>query len=197
VLAVIFGAIARRRARQGGLDSRLGTAGLPLGLVGLLLTGALNVALRVHSANTHVTRHAPPAQVIALQPHATELTRIAAVTVYTLTYPLTPTDPRATVPAGYEFALADVSECAGSAGSPFPTDPSNFAVVLSGAPHTASGGLVDFIRAPALSGIDSLSPNQCVRGYVSFVIPSGSRPTAVRYTPLLGKYDRYQWDVAG
>ena len=70
-----------------------------------------------------------------------------------------------------------------------------FSVLFNGAPGSVDGRYVDTIQEPAFDRFNSLAPDQCARGYVSFLIPVGSRPTAVMYGPLLGNFDRYEWDL--
>jgi hypothetical protein len=166
-----------------------------LGFAGLIAGLVLRAYLADHADNTFPIRHAAFGQFITMQPQATQLIRVGAVDVYSLRYPVAPSGHGRSVPTGYEWALADVSECAGVNGSPFPADPGNFAVLFNGAPGSVNGRYVDSIQKPALDGFNSLAPDQCARGYVSFLIPVSSRPTAVRYEPLLGNFDRYQWDL--
>jgi hypothetical protein len=194
--AIIVGHIARRRARDAGASSRLATVGMALGVLGLLAAVGLE-AYKVNQADAHATRIAAPGQFITMQPQATQLISISKVDVYALAYPVAaPPDSGSSPPPGYVWALADVSECAGVTGSPFATDSTDFSVMFNGV-APAQGQIVDFIREPALSNFDSIAPNQCVRGYVAFIIPAKAKPLAVQYQPLLGHYDDYEWDLAG
>jgi hypothetical protein len=179
-----------------------GLALVVVGLVGLACVGliAAGLARRIHidqAGSTYVTRHAAFGQFITMQPEATQLIGTAEVDVYSLRYPVAIPDPGTSVPTGYEWALADVSECAGATGPPAAPDAEDFAVLFNGGPGSVRGKYPDpgSIPKPALNGFTSVAPDRCVRGYVSFLIPVSPKPIAVRYEPLLRSFDRYEWDV--
>jgi hypothetical protein len=97
-----------------------------------------------------------------------------------------------------------VQLCAG-AGSDFPRDPENFRVVLREAPSVVAGKVFDSVGPPSFETAEPLPAGSCRRGLVSFVVPAGAHPIAVRYAPFLAGTGRtsllpdpvqqYEWEL--
>jgi hypothetical protein len=194
LLAVIFGTRARRRARQFGGSSGLGTAGMVIGIVGLV-GAVLFWILAVAVSNDLKVTHLQPGQTATFADNA-DTGGIKTVTVFGVTYPFKSQDSLFTPGQGQEFATADVQVCAGPSGAQSGPDPLDFDMVFSGS-QTVSAELIADPRKPSLNDVNALAANQCTRGYLTFEIAAGSTPIGVRYGAGLDSTDRHQWAVNG
>jgi Domain of unknown function (DUF4190) len=176
LLAVIFGIIAivtisRSQGTRRGRGWAI--AGLVIGALGLILTVALSLAIKSAVLATTYSY----GQTVSTDDGITGFT---SVTVYSLTTGFHGQQTSGLLPG--TFAAANVQVCVGSAGMPSVDEHLVFFLL-----KTSGGGLV-----PAEPEVISQSPNlwhsgvnwpanQCQRGYVSFLVPSGETPQGVRY----------------
>ncbi|MGB7052500.1 MAG: DUF4190 domain-containing protein [Acidimicrobiales bacterium] len=176
LLAVIFGIIALVTiSRSHGTRRGRGwaIAGLVIGALGLILTVAVSLAIK----NAVVAATYPYGQTVSTDDGITGFT---SVTVYSVTTGLHGQQTSGILPG--TFAAADVQVCVGSAGMPDVSEHLAFFLLKM------SGGSL----LPAETEVTSQSPslwhsgvqwpaNQCQRGYISFLVPSGETPQGVRY----------------
>ena len=198
VLAIIFGAVARRSIRESnGTESGegLATAGLILGIIGVVATvlfwviiiavGALvtTAAHQIQGALRPTTvRVGQPVDVAALG-----VTGSARVTVQHVSYPLARAGS-ATAPAGTKFAVARIRICTGASG--FKGDfGATFSLRLGDGTSAASLAEGKQPNVAGDLGSTELLPGRCVTGYSTFEVPNGTRPNAVRLTVFLRTYD--------
>lgn len=148
-------------------------AGLVIGALGLILTVAVSLAIK----NAVVAATYPYGQTVSTDDGITGFT---SVTVYSVTTGLHGQQTSGILPG--TFAAADVQVCVGSAGMPDVSEHLAFFLLKM------SGGSL----LPAETEVTSQSPslwhsgvqwpaNQCQRGYISFLVPSGETPQGVRY----------------
>jgi hypothetical protein len=208
VLAVILSVQARRSIRgSGGTESGegLATAGLVLGIVGIVgavLTTLLVVVLAITANNvahdaiqrfSHRQIEVPAGR--SVTPPASDFavdTGIKTVTVFAAIQPV-PALSESDVPElGKEFAVADIRVCAVSAGSQHGLTGSLFTLVFSGGDRVSPSDTA-VVKQPNLLDIQGLGPRQCSRGYMTFEIAAGTRPTAVTYEP--GPLLTYEWKL--
>jgi hypothetical protein len=176
LLAVIFGIIALVAIgkAKGAMRGRgFAIAGLIIGVLGLLLTIGLGIFInQAVNAPTY-----PYGRTITTDDSITGFT---SVTVYGLRSGLTAQQTNGNLPG--TFAAADVQVCVGPAGMPKVSEHLVFFLL-----ELRGGGVI-----PAEPEVATLSPNlwhsavqfppnQCQRGYVSFLVPSGATPDGVRY----------------
>jgi hypothetical protein len=208
LFAVIFAVQARRSIRRsGGTESGdgLAIAGLVLGIVGIVgavLTTLLVVFVGItannaaHDAiqrfshrNVEVRTGRP------VTPAASDFavaSGIKTVTVFAVIEPV-PASSESDVPAvGKEFAVADIRVCAVPAGSQEGVTASLFDLVFAGGDRVNPSD-VAVAKQPNLLDIQGFGPRQCSRGYMTFEIAAGTRPTSVTYepSPLL----TYEWKL--
>ncbi len=210
--AVVLGvlAVSRISASSGRLRGRgLATAGLTLGILGLLGTALAVVLLSVHNATTQLNSATDPVSLTLGQ--SAELPAdggpslgapgggAASVTVESFADPTPATasgllgvvspDP------GKVFAVADVEACAGPDGVASGPGVQVLQFQLAFADGTTGGvSLVD-AQDPPLSHVASVPPGGCVRGTLTFEVAPGARPVGVRYTQFLGH--PFTWAVPG
>ncbi|MGS2619521.1 hypothetical protein ACVCAH_34175 [Micromonospora sp. LZ34] len=110
----------------------------------------------------------------------------AVATVYAYRQPVARRAPRPDEQAGYVWGAADVKVCAGK------TYPQGISV--SHGPWTlvyaddtqieaSSTGYNQFPEPEYPWGEKLLAPGRCVRGWITFPVPSNKRPVAVEYAP--------------
>jgi hypothetical protein len=212
LLAIIFAASARRkikRSRGRETGDGLAIAGLVIGILGLLgsLVFYATVAAidhGVHQADdglhvviptlpTTPTTTTPVAALgQALNVSAYDHDGISTVTVYSVKYPVDDSSGQPDTFAGKEYAAADIQVCAGASGSQNGTSafmvdllfPNGESVSSDSAPPSAS---------PYLGFFYGIGANQCVRGFLTFEIASGTIPTGVQYSPDF--VHNYQWTL--
>jgi Domain of unknown function (DUF4190) len=208
VLAVILSAQARRSIRgSGGTESGegLATAGLVLGIVGIVgavLTTLLVVAFAITANNvaqdalqrfSHGRVEVPAGRPVNLTPSdfSTD-SGIKTMTVFAVIQPV-PAQSESDVPAtGKEFAVADIRVCAGSAGSQEGPTGALFSLVFSGGDRVSPSATA-VVKQPNLLDVQGMGPKQCLRGYITFEIATGTRPTLVTYEP--GPFRTYEWKL--
>ncbi len=202
LLAVVFAFVSRRqitqsRGTQGG--DGLAIAGLVIGLVGLISTVLIGIALAftvtslngLHlnlNARTDIVQYGQTVTVPAdefLAPPG-----LATITVVSLTVPATSRVQGVEPQSGTEFAVAQVRVCAGSGGmqQATPELATDFDLAFP-------GGQTVFATAdaakPGLDEINALGAGKCASGFITFQIAAGSTPKGVQYSagfPIL-----YQW----
>jgi hypothetical protein len=176
LLAVIFGIIALVTiSRSHGTRRGRGwaIAGLVIGALGLILTVAVSLAVK----NAVLATTYPYGQTVSTDDGITGFT---SVTVYSVTTGFHGQQTSGALPG--TFAAANVQVCVGSAGMPDVNEHLVFFLL-----KTSGGDLL-----PAEPEVTTQSPNlwhsavnwpanQCQRGYVSFLVPSGETPQGVRY----------------
>ncbi|MBV8462095.1 MAG: DUF4190 domain-containing protein [Acidimicrobiales bacterium] len=191
LLAVIFGiialvAISRAQGAQRGRGWAI--AGLTIGAVGLLLTITLGVVVsRALVAQTYR--------------YGTTVSTDASVTGFTsvTVFGIAPGLPVRSLTSGSvddTYTVADVQVCVGPAGMPNVEEHLIlFLLRIDGSvPIPSEPNLT--ARSPALwhSGV-TWPPNQCQRGFLSFLVPPGQTPTGVRYQGNL--LHAIQWTASG
>ncbi len=208
LFAVIFSVQARRSIRRsGGTESGegLAIAGLVLGIVGLVgavLTTLLVVVLGITANNaaheaiqrfTHRRVEVPAGRPVTLMTSDFAVASgIKTVTVFAVIQPV-PALSESDVPElGKEFAVADIRVCAVSAGSQEGLTGSLFNLVFSGGDRVSPSDTA-VVKQPNLLDIQGLGPRQCSRGYMTFEIAAGTRPTVVTYEP--GPLLTYEWKL--
>lgn len=205
LLAVIFGASARRQIRESNgarEGDGIALAGLIIGIVGLV--GAVLFWVLVVAIGIGVHRAAQNIQG-ALSPHTSSLhfgqtatlpsdagaisSGIASIKVKSLTVPVTSQVPFVQPETGKEFAVAQVEVCAGPGGVQNVLFWLGFDVVFAGG---QTDGWTFDARKPGLDDVHALGAGQCGTGYITFEIAAGSSPNAVQYK--VGLPNRtYQW----
>jgi hypothetical protein len=208
LFAVIFGVQARRSIRQSGgkeTGDGLAIAGLVLGIVGLVgavLTTLLVVFVGItannaaHDAIQHFSHRRVEVRVgRPVTPAASDFavaSGIETVTVFAVMEPV-PALTEGDVPAvGKEFAVTDIRVCAVPAGSQSGLTGSLFNLVFAGGDRVSPSDIA-VAKQPNLLDIQGFGPRQCSRGYLTFEIAAGTRPTSVTYepSPLL----TYEWKL--
>jgi hypothetical protein len=116
-------------------------------------------------------------------------TGITAVTVQSLTAPVTPGAGVPPAVGGKEYAVAKVEICAGASGSQNAPGDLDFALGFADG-ETTNASLVP-VETPDVGTISGLAAHACATGYVSFAINSGTKPSYVGYLP--GLFHQYQW----
>lgn len=102
------------------------------------------------------------------------------VTVYTYKAPVT-SDNRFTQPkAGFIFAAVDIQQCAGSGGDRFGPNRFDWELAMPDNTRLKAGSTV---VEPQL-GSSPLAPGDCIRGWVSFEVPTGDTPRHVVYNEV-------------
>jgi Domain of unknown function (DUF4190) len=205
LVAVIFAFVARRQIRdsrgvQGG--DGLAIAGLVIGLVGVVSTVLIAIALAIAASSfnglhlnlngrTDVVHYGQtvtlPADELLAQPG------LATITVGSLTIPAASRVPGVQPQSGTVFAVAQVKVCAGSGGlqNPMPDLATSFVLAFSG--NQVVFPSADAER-PGIDEISALGARRCSTGFITFQIAAGSTPRGVQYTsgfPLL----TYQWST--
>ena len=103
------------------------------------------------------------------------------ITVYTYRSPVT-SDNRFVQPkAGNVFAAIEVQQCAGPSGDRF--GPNRFDWELAMPDNTRLEPGLSSVVEPQL-GSSPLGPGDCIRGWVSFEVPSGATPRHVVYNEV-------------
>jgi hypothetical protein len=208
ILAVIFAVQARRSIRQSGgqeTGEGLATAGLVLGIVGLVgavLTTVLVVVLAITATNVahDAVQQFSKQQVAVPAGRSVNIptsdfaidSDIKSVTVFAVTEPVAAPAGSDLPAAGREFAVVDVRVCAGPAGSQQGPNGSLFNLVFSGGDRVSPSDTTAAMQ-PNLLDVQGMGPKECVRGYVTFEIAAGTRPTAVTYMP--GPFRSYEWKL--
>lgn len=101
------------------------------------------------------------------------------ITAYTFRPSVAPTSQYASQPkAGMQFAAAEVQECAGPAGERF--SPNRFDFELAMTDNTRVRAGVE-VAAPQLAS-SPLLPGDCIRGWVSFEVPTANAVRMVVYS---------------
>jgi Domain of unknown function (DUF4190) len=208
VLAVIFSVQARRSIRDSdGTESGegLATAGLVLGIVGIVgavLTTLLVVVVAVTANNvaqdaiqrfSHGRVEVPAGRSVNVTTSDfSTVSGVKTVTIFAVIQPV-PAQSESDVPeAGKEFAVADIRVCAGSAGSQEGPSGSLFDLVFSGGDRV-NPSVTAVAKQPNLLDVRGMGSKQCLRGYITFEIATGTRPTAVTYEP--DPLRTYEWKL--
>jgi hypothetical protein len=209
VLAVIFSVQARRSIRgSGGTESGegLAIAGLVLGIVGIVgavLTTVLVVVLAVTANNVaqdaiqqfshgRVEVRAGRSVNLPASDFATD-SGIKTVAVFGVIQPVPPQNETDVPEAGKEFAVADIRVCAGPPGSQQGLTGALFNLVFSGGDRVPPSATAS-VKQPNLLDARGMGPKQCLRGYITFEVATGTRPTSVTYEP--GPFRTYEWKLA-
>lgn len=101
------------------------------------------------------------------------------ITVYS--YKPVTSDNRFTQPkAGFAFAAVDIQQCAGAAGDRFGPNRFDWELAMPDNTRLKPGSTV---AEPQL-GSSPLGPNDCIRGFVSFEVPTGITPRHVIYNEV-------------
>lgn len=100
------------------------------------------------------------------------------ITAFTFKPLVTATNTFTTAKPGMQFAAAEVQECAGPAGERF--SPNRFDFELALADNTRVRAAIE-VQAPQLAS-SPLLPGDCIRGWVSFEMPSGATVRHVVYS---------------
>jgi hypothetical protein len=188
ILAVIFGVSARRAIkRSAGTQSGegLAVAGLVIGIVGITAIVGLGViGVLVGSSGNQSLGH-------TVNVIGSDSGGIASVTVYSFsdqvaTTMLVPPGP------GEQYAIADIGICASGSGTESSPDPTEFGIIYGGG--AAVGSLSDAKR-PSLDAFPSLNGLQCVRGYVTFDLPTDVSPERIVFSP--DGVHAWYWDISG
>jgi len=201
LLAVICAAVSLSKIKRSAGQMKghgLAVAGLVIGIVGVL--GSVLIFSVLGAAAHEVNQQVAP---VTLQMNQSanvggaDLSNgVASVTVHSLDVGVTSTASiagRRVVPdAGRVFAVANISVCAGQAGSQSGPDTELFDLVFAGN-VTVGASFVD-AKTPALDNVNSLGANACTDGYVTFEIASGTRPTGVQYDSGILNHT-YTWTV--
>ena len=197
ILAIIFSTVARRQIKkahgtQGG--EGLATAGFVIGIVGIVGTILILVVHHV----VYTQQQETPIQHFHLGETAYIAPGIAAngitrVTVHSLVYPATSQSPQVRPSSGMQFGVAEVSECAGSSGASLPPGSTSVFALLPAGTDRLGFSPTNDAWLPALDLVSVLAPNHCARGFVTFEVPIGYRPTTVRY--VLFPNNKYDWAV--
>jgi hypothetical protein len=207
VLAIVVAIQARRsiRASDGAETGEgLATAGMIigiLGVVGAVITTALVVALTITATNVaenaiqrfgHRQVDVSAGRTVNLTGSDFSIDRgIRTVTVSAVLDPVSPPSGSSLAQAGREFAVADIQICAGSGGSQEGVTSSLFFLEFAGGDRVTTSGTA--AKEPDLSTVQGMAPRQCLRGYLTFEIATGTRPTAVIYEP--DPLRSYRWSV--
>jgi len=186
VLGVIFGISSRRsikRSQGQEAGGGLAIAGLVVGILGVL--GSVLFYGAVVAVN-HAVHQATTPQVVALghplNVSAADNVGIGTVTVYSLTYPVNDSNGQPDSVAGKEYAAADVQVCAGPSGSQNGPDFLFFNLLFHDGQSVGIAS-TPFPKQPDLGSFHSIGANQCVRGFLTFEIATGTVPTRARYWP--------------
>lgn len=189
LLGIIFGIIALVTiSRSQGAKRGRGwaVAGLVIGVLGLALVVAASLLVK---SVVDVTTYSY-GQTVQTD---NGITGFTDVTVYSVTTGLHGTDTSGLTAS---FDAADVQVCVGPAGMP---DVREHLLLFT--LKTSGGG-----HYPTEPGVTTQSPsiwpssntwpaNQCQRGYISFVVPSGAAVQAVEYNGNI--FHRIQWTASG
>jgi uncharacterized protein DUF4190 len=208
ILAVILSVQARRSIRQSNdteSGDGLAIAGLVLGLVGIVgavLTTVLVVAVGITANNaahdalgqfTHRRVEVPAGRSVTVTTSDFSIdTGIKTVTVFAVIHPVPALSGSDVPETGKEFAVADIRICAGSAGSQEGPMGSLFNLVFSGGDRVSPSNTA-VVKQPNLLDIRGMGPAQCSRGYVTYEIATGTRPTVVTYG--LDPLRTYEWKL--
>src|SRR6202521_3802632 len=202
--AVILAVQARRSIRRSNgteTGEGLAIAGLVLGIVGLVgavLTTLLIVAVgitansAVHSAiqrfgNQRVVVQAGRPVTITTSDFATG-SGIKTATVFAVVHPVPALNESDTPGTGKEIAVADIQVCAGPTGSQDGPMAALFNLVFPGGAQVSPSGTA--VKQPNLLDIRGMGPRQCTRGYATYEIATGTRPSSVTYQPGPLRIDR-------
>ena len=195
-LAAIVLALAARRRISRNEDTRQGKglamAGLIVGILGVVLTAAL-VPLVLLAGSVIGNLATPVVAPIGttLHVHSPFSAGLASIRVVSVTYPVPSTVPGVVPDTGTEFAVADVTLCAGPAGIGAGSPPTDDSFQLDLADGTVEYTATD-ARLPAIDSLGAVDPSTCREGFVTFEIPQGSTATTIAYT---GAVKRYEWTL--
>lgn len=197
VLAVIFGAVALSRIKKSSgrlIGSGLATAGLVVGSIGILLTAGLGLVIpEIVSLGGPKTLSFGQAAVPSF-----DIDGIDSVTVQRFSEPISSNITLAGQPVqpgtGRVFAVATVRICADEDGSEDGVALVRSDLTLTRADLPPLAPSVDAM-SPALDRVSTLSADACVTGFVTFEVPSGTRPAAVAWNA--GPFQHtYNWTIA-
>ncbi len=204
IFAIIFSLVARKNikeSRGSQTGDGLAIAGLVIGIVGILGAALFFVAIAavdhgVNQLNQQIQSSEVPtyasmgAKVAVGDP---ENTGIDAVTVESLTMPVTPGSNVLAPSSDKEYAVAKVEVCADRNGSQNGPDDFDFTLGFPDG-QNASPSIVP-VETPDLGSIKGIAANGCATGYVSFEIATGTTPSYVAYQP--GLIHQYRWKTSG
>ena len=128
----------------------------------------------------------------------TDLSGVASMTVYSVTYPVPPDKPSLDPGPGRELAVADVALCRSEL--PMNAEPTDFTLLLPDAAVIPVLSVHDpafrfDAKTPGLEDvIPKLAASKCGRGYLTFDIGVGSAPTAFQFRTILPG-STYQWSL--
>jgi|SRR5271166_3378633 len=196
LLAVIFGIVAHsdiNRSKGAKSGGGLATAGIVIGIVGMLGAGTLFVSIAAldHAVHVALTPTVVPLGT-TVDVSAADASGINTVTVMSVKYPVVDTSGQPDPTPGKEYAAVAMKVCAGSSGAPNGVDMFLFSLLT---PDGAEGGPFPAETAqPSLNSTQGIGPNQCVSGFQTFEIDQGAMPNRVRYWP--DPIRNYQWTLA-
>jgi hypothetical protein len=208
LFAVVFSIQARRSIRRSGgaeTGDGLAIAGLVLGIVGiigavlttlLVIVAAITAGNAAHDAIQRFSHRQVEVRVgkpvtLAASDFAVA-SGIQTVTVFAVMQPVAALDPSNAPAFGKEFAVADIRVCAVPAGSQEGLTASLFNLVFSGGDRVSASDTA-VAKQPNLLDIQGFGPRQCSKGYMTFEIAAGTRPTSVTFEP--GPLLTYEWKL--
>jgi len=175
LLAIIFGAVARRQIRSSrNLQSGAGLAlaGIIIGVVGVVgLGGSIALGVTYLSPSTTRLQYGQTASFPLLSTANTN--GVASMTVQS---PIGPTS--SSTHPGTAVVGATVGMCATSRGMQHTPLTFEFTLLLQ-AGQTVSGA-IDY-TTPLSSAVTELGPSKCGLGFVDFTVPTTARPESVEY----------------
>jgi hypothetical protein len=196
VLGVIFGIVALSQIgkSQGRKEGKgVAIAGIAVGGLGVL--GSVLFVVLLANFGHDIVRALTPTDLRIGQTatfSANTNDGVVGITVVSLQIPYASPSRSYQPPAGDEFAVATVRECAGSAGLPSGTPSFGWELVF------ADGSTVSTSPDAAFPGLDTISavgPDQCAAGTLTFEIASGSAPSYIEYQGA--PFNPYRWSAAG
>lgn len=195
VLAIILGIVSLSQISKsnGTLGGKgMSIAALIIGGIGTILT-ILFYALIVFAVTvaTHLVQTAtvPVGTTINVNNHSINY-GISSIAVTRVTTSSTG-DNGESPDSGKQFAFANVRMCANSSGASSYFGASLFTVNASdGSSDVASATSA---RTPGLSDINSIAPNQCITGWLTFQISSSATPSSINYYAV--PFTDFTWTV--
>jgi Domain of unknown function (DUF4190) len=198
VLGVIFGFSSRhsiKKSQGQEAGDGLALAGLIIGILGLV--GAIAFYGLLIAFPRVITNLTAP-QVVALgqslNVSSSNVDGIQTITVYSVSYPVDDASGHPDPVAGKEYADADVRVCATSSGSQEGPDLLAFSLLF---PDGQSVGIDPLVatKQPSPLSFNGLGANECVRGFLTFEIATGTAPNRVQY--LVDPFHNYEWALRG
>ena len=198
ILAVIFGISSRhsiKKSQGQEAGEGLALAGLIIGILGLL--GAVAFYELLITFPRVINTLTAPQVVAAGHPFnvsSSNADGIQTITVYAVSYPVDDASGQADPIAGKEYAAADVQVCATSSGSQGGPDLFAFNLLFHDGQSVGVDPLVATKQPSALS-FNGIGANECVRGFITFEITTGTTPTRAQY--LIDPFHNYEWALPG